>query len=132
MKRLSVFFLWVSVFPWLLVAVGPILAVSSCLSGNKGIDASRVTPQAVAPNVAGSPGAIVTTVAIHGERIGLVSAAGIFGVAAWRGRRYRQALDRTVVGVEMCGPDCDARKHNIHHPPDAVERVLHARVKALT
>jgi len=105
-------------------------AVLGCLTGNKGVDAGKPQTTETETSITGNQNRVNNIVLQVGQVAPWV-ACGLFGVATWRGRRYRQGLDRAIQGIEMCGPACTAKDH-MRQRQDAVEKVVHRRVVKLT
>ena len=110
------------------------LGVWSCVRGNKGVEANKDQSQRqdsyTQTGIAGD-GNSVWNVTLQGQSAGwLVASLTAAGwmVRARRDRLNEAALQRTVEGIESCGPDCDGKKYCAAHL-DRVEKVIRKKAQ---
>jgi hypothetical protein len=132
----------------LLSGIAALVAISACLgiARHKQDNAQRSEQN---PSIIDSPGARQTTGISDSPgarqttlvfQVGNLTVWAIASLAAagwirsgWDRTRHRQALDRTIIGVEHCGSDCDAKRHNqMFSSMDPVECLIHRRVKRVS
>jgi len=129
---------------WLIALPGSwavCLALWSCAAkGNKGVDLSKreESTAAATSDTTVKTGDVARVTIINWQSAAQNLPWGVAGVGAmtagysgWRGRRYRQALDRVVEAIER--KQCVECKACVRaSADDAVERTVNRRVKRVT